>query len=443
MQTALLFTLGVLIAVVGLAASIALHEIGHLVPAKRFGVHVSKYMVGFGPTLWSRTRGETEYGVKLLPLGGFISMAGMYPEESGRRPPRIFRTLVQEARTQSDESAIEAEESGSGRLLFWRLPVWERLIIMAGGPFMNLVLAVLIFVVVFSGFGHPMPSTVVAGVSECVLSDAESSAARGCPEDAAPGPALAGGLRSGDRIVSINGSPIERWSDVGAAVRHEADRPVEVVVEREGRDERLRVTPAPNERYVRDDAGRIEQDANGQPRTETVGFLGITPGVESVHESPLYAFDVVGQQISRAAVMVVNIPRYAVEAVPALFGGERSPEGPMSVVGVGLVSGETLAQVDAPIENRIAQVLTFVGGLNVALGVLNLVPLPPLDGGHIAGALYEGLRRRLAKLFGRPDPGPVDMARAVPLTVVVFAALMIFGGLFIALDIVNPIRLFG
>ncbi|HNP16353.1 MAG TPA: site-2 protease family protein, partial [Terrimesophilobacter sp.] len=154
METVLLYILGIVIVTVGLAISIALHELGHLVPAKLFGVRVGQYMIGFGPTLWSRTRGETEYGVKAIPLGGYISMAGMFPPakegERGRTASTgFFQAMVQDARTSSADTVRDGEEHRT----FYGLAVWKRIIIMCGGPFMNLVIAVVLFAVVLSGFG--------------------------------------------------------------------------------------------------------------------------------------------------------------------------------------------------------------------------------------------------------------------------------------------------
>src|SRR5690606_16847189 len=133
---------------VGLGLSIGLHEVGHLVPAKLFGVRVGQYMIGFGPRLWSRRFGETEYGVKVLPLGGFISMSGMYPPSDRSGPAKgLFASLVQDARAANDETIA----AGSEERVFYRLPVWKRIIVMLGGPAMNLILAIGIFTLMASG----------------------------------------------------------------------------------------------------------------------------------------------------------------------------------------------------------------------------------------------------------------------------------------------------
>ena len=164
-MTALAWTLGVVVFVLGIGASIGLHEIGHLVPAKKFGVKVTQYMVGFGPTIWSRRRGETEYGIKGIPLGGYISMSGMFPPlkpggESRDASTGFLDTLVSDARTVSAESIQEGEEHRA----FWRLATWKRIVIMLGGPSMNLLLAIVLYAIVLCTFGIAVPSTTVSTV---------------------------------------------------------------------------------------------------------------------------------------------------------------------------------------------------------------------------------------------------------------------------------------
>ena len=165
----LAFVIGVVIIVIGLAVSIGLHEIGHLLPAKLFGVKVTQYMIGFGPTIWSKRRGETEYGVKAIPLGGYISMIGMFPPAKGERvhadSTGFFRGLVQDARDSSTESITPGDEHRA----FYLLPVWKRIVVMFGGPFMNLLLAIVLFGVLLMGFGVAQASTTVGSVSACAL----------------------------------------------------------------------------------------------------------------------------------------------------------------------------------------------------------------------------------------------------------------------------------
>ena len=159
--------IGILVFAFGILFSIGLHEIGHLVPAKKFGVRVPTYMVGFGPTIWSKVKGETEYGIKLLPFGGYIRMIGMYPPSRKEvDPEKLGRmsNLIEEARK---ETLSEISESDRNRV-FYNLSVPKKLTVMFGGPFMNLVIATVLFVVTLSGIGVSAPSTTLSNVTACV-----------------------------------------------------------------------------------------------------------------------------------------------------------------------------------------------------------------------------------------------------------------------------------
>jgi len=181
-ETVLLYILGILIIVVGLALSIGLHELGHLIPAKRFGVRVGQYMIGFGPTIFSRMKGETEYGLKAIPLGGYISMSGMYaPAHEGGRgrtaTTSMFETLVQ------DDTKADDDE---GRT-FFQLPVFKRVIIMLGGPVMNLLIAVVLYTVILCGFGIAQTTTTIGSVSQCVVAASSQSQECTSADPVAPG----------------------------------------------------------------------------------------------------------------------------------------------------------------------------------------------------------------------------------------------------------------
>lgn len=442
METVALYALGILIVTVGLAVSIALHELGHLVPAKLFGVRVGQYMIGFGRTLWSRRRGETEYGIKAIPLGGYISMAGMFPpvRPGGRARTAstgFFQTMVQDARTVSADTVPEGEEHRT----FYNLPVWKRVIIMAGGPFMNLVIAIVLFAVVLCGFGVQQVSTTIGRVSECLLP--ATSTAESCSPGAPEAPGAAAGILPGDRLVSIDGEPVTEWTEATAIIQASPARELALVVERNGSPVELKVTPALTERYVYNADGSIATDAKGERRTEQVGMLGITAATELVPQPVTAVLPAVGDQFAAVTNVILHLPQRLVDVAAAAFGpGPRDPNGPMSVVGVGRIAGEITSINTIPVAERAASLIGLVGSVNIALLVFNLVPLMPLDGGHIAGALWEGIRRFFAKLFKRRDPGPVDTAKVIPLT---FAVVILLGGMSLLLiyaDIVKPISLF-
>ncbi len=437
----LAFIIGVVIIVIGLAVSIGLHEVGHLVPAKLFGVKVTQYMIGFGPTLWSRRRGETEYGVKAIPLGGYISMIGMFPPGKGERvhadSTGFFRGLVQDARDSSTESITPGDEHRA----FYRLPVWKRIIIMFGGPFMNLLLAIVFFAIVLMGFGVQQPSTTVGSVSTCALP--ETSERQTCEPGDPAAPGAAAGIEPGDRIVSIAGEPIGSWNESTVIIREHADEPVALVVERDGETVELEVTPMLSERYVLDDQGGVVRDAAGEPLTDQFGFVGISAANEIVQQPVTAVLPTVGENVAGVAGIILNLPQRMIDVANAAFGTEeRDPNGPMSVVGVGRLAGEIATIDEIPIASKAATMFGILGSLNIALFVFNLIPLLPLDGGHIAGALWEGIRRGFAKLFRRPDPGPVDLAKLMPVTLAVVVVFGAMSALLIYADVVKPVQIF-
>lgn len=441
METVLLYLLGVVIIVLGIAISIALHEVGHLVPAKLFGVRVGQYMIGFGPTLWSRRFGETEYGIKAIPLGGYISMAGMYPPEREGGAARnsstgFMQAMVQDARTANADTVKPGDE----KRVFYKLATWKRMIIMLGGPFMNLVIGVALYAVVLCGFGLYTSTTTLGSVSECVLPASSTSQECGPSDEQAPG--AAAGLLPGDRIVSINGEAITEWSQATAIIRSSAGDELAIVVERNGTQLDIAATPRLTERYVYDEVGQIVEDSSGAPVTEKVGILGIA-AAQSLQQQPLAAVPpAVGDNIVRVVGIITHLPERLVDVWNAAFGpAERDPNGPLSVVGVGRIAGEITSLDTLPVADRAQNLIGLVASLNIALFVFNLIPLMPLDGGHVAAAIFDTIRRGLAKLFRRKDPGYLDIARLVPLTMAVVVVLGAMSVLLIYADIVKPISI--
>ena len=441
-ESVLLYILGILIILIGVAVSIGLHEIGHLVPAKLFGVKVTQYMIGFGKTLWSTKKGETEYGLKAIPLGGYISMIGMYPPAADGKARTagtgFFSTLIQDARSASTESVGDGEDDRT----FYRLPVWQRIIIMLGGPTMNLLLAIVLFAIVLMGFGVPQSSTTVATVSECVLP--ASSEKTTCSDDDPLAPGAAAGLKPGDTIISIDGTSIGSWTEATEIIRTSPGTDLDVVVERNGAETTVILTPLLTERYVLDDTNQVVTDAAGDPVTEDVGFVGIGSQQELVPAPATAVLPAVGENVGSVANMILNLPDRLVGIANAAFGpGERDPNGPISVVGVGRIAGEVVSLEEVPVAAKAQTMVGILASLNVALFVFNLIPLLPLDGGHVAAALWEAIRRGFAKAFKRRDPGPVDAAKLMPLTFVVVIVLGGMSALLIFADIVKPVNLFG
>jgi membrane-associated protease RseP (regulator of RpoE activity) len=443
MSPVLLFILGVVFVAIGIAVSIALHEVGHLVPAKLFKVRVTKYMIGFGPTLWSKRKGETEYGVKAIPLGGYVSMIGMYPpnkEDGTVRPSStgMFQTLATEARSMAHE---EVGPDDANRV-FYRLPVWKKIIVMLGGPAMNLLIGLALTAVLLMGFGIATPTTTIADVSKCQVAAGETVDPDSA--DCELTPAAAAGLLPNDVVTSFDGKAVTSWDQLTEWIRTSAGKEVSITVERDGGPVTTTVTPVLSARPVVGVDGRQAKDDAGKLLYQDVGFLGIGAQSELVPQPASTVLPMAGENIRQVAGVVLNLPARVVGVAKAAFSEEpRDPNGPISVVGVGRVAGEISAMEEVPLQSRLGALVGLLAGLNFALAVFNLVPLLPLDGGHVAGALYEGARRQVARLFGKPDPGAFDIAKLLPATYVVAALLMGMSALLIYADIVKPINLFG
>ncbi|MBT2587483.1 RIP metalloprotease [Arthrobacter sp. ISL-95] len=443
MSPVLLFILGVVFVAIGVAASIALHEVGHLVPAKLFKVRVTKYMIGFGPTLWSRKKGETEYGFKALPLGGYVSMIGMYPpnkEDGAVRPSStgMFQTLATEARSMAHEDVGPADENR----VFYKLPVWKKIIVMLGGPAMNMLIGLILLAVLLMGFGTAQATTTIADVSKCQV--AAGATVDPDSADCKLTPAAAAGLQPNDTITSFDGKAVTSWDELTSWIRASAGKDVPVTVTRNGSTMETTVTPVLSSRPVVGADGRAEQDANGVLKYQEVGFLGIGPQTALVPQPASTVLPMAGENIKQISGVIFNLPARVAGVAKAAFSEEpRDPNGPISVVGVGRVAGEVAAMEQVPLQARIGTLIGLLAGLNFALAIFNLIPLLPLDGGHVAGALYEGARRRVAKLLGKPDPGAFDIAKLLPVTYVVAALLMAMGALLIYADIVKPVNIFG
>ena len=427
MLDTILYLLGILIFLVGIAVSVGLHELGHYLPAKKFGVEVRQFMIGFGPTIFSRRRGETEFGVKAFPLGGYILMSGMYPP--AKKPYRgLFANWINEARRE-----VESQENVSEERKFYRLSGPKKITIMLGGPVMNLLLGTLLIVASLSGIGTLQNSLTVDQVYPCMESAVESE----CPEGSAATPAKLAGLQSGDEVKAVNGQTVSSWHEVTALLEDNSSSTL--TVERNGTDVTINITPVFMERAVYDSLGNLELDAQGNPVTELspvlgIRLLGVTKPV-GLDQSLAYA----GASLASMAAFILELPQQIYEVTLSTVGiTERDPYGAVSIVGVGQLAGE-LTSADIGIDAKLSSLLLLLGSLNLVLFVFNLVPLLPLDGGHVVGAVYESAKRRVAKQFRGKDPGPIDTAKALPLAYFVWVVLIFTGILLILADLINPI----
>ncbi len=429
MLDTLLYVLGILIFLLGIALSVGLHELGHYLPARRFGVQVRQFMVGFGPTVFSKHRRETEFGIKAFPLGGYILMSGMYAP--AKKPYRgLFANWITEARKE-----IQEQESVEESRKFYQLSSWKKITIMLGGPVMNLLLGVLLIVVSLSGIGTLQNSLKVDQVYQCLEVDSAGECSPGAPLT----PAVEAGLEPGDEVAAVNGQSVQSWSEVTELLSGQSSSQLTIL--RGGESKQLTIEPVFMERAVYDSLGNLQFDESGNPVSELTPVLGIRlQGVTkpvALDQALLFA----GSSMVAMAGFILELPVQVYQVVVSTLGfAERDPFGAVSIVGVGQLAGEQTA-ADIGIDAKLASLLLLLGSLNLVLFVFNLVPLLPLDGGHVLGATYEGLKRGFFKRLRGIDPGPIDTAKALPLAYLVWAFLITTGLLLILADLINPITL--
>jgi len=424
---------GVVILFLGLMVSIALHELGHFSFAKLFGVRTTQFMVGFGPTLWSKTKGETEYGLKWIPVGGYIRMIGMLPPRKGDAPGQLrpystgrFSGLIDSARGQ----ALEEVGPDDGDRVFYAKKWWQKLIIMFAGPAVNLVLAVFFFAILIMGIGSPTLQPQIASISKCVV-PAGQQVGDTCPAKAPPTPAVQAGLQPGDKIISFGGKKIDDYATLQRLIRDSGGKTVPTVVQRGGKQVPVQIPVISNQM----------PDLDNPDKTVNVGFIGISPTEAYERQGPGAVVSTITDLTGRTAASLVKFPQKMVGVWQAAFTDkERDPEGPVGVVGVSRMGGDIAASKKFTETQKIATFVGLLGSVNLALGLFNLIPLLPLDGGHIFGALWEAVKKGFAKILRRPDPGYVDVAKALPLTYAMAVVLIVMGGLLVYADLVNPIQ---
>ncbi len=394
--------LGWVIFIVALLFSVMLHETGHFVTAKKFGMKCTRYFVGFGPTLWSTWRGETEYGIKALPFGGFVKIVGM---------------------TSLDEVDPEDEPRS-----FRRHPAWQRIIVLAAGSFMHFLLAFLLIFGLVLAVGIENDNTTQLGtVSSCVAPSVAALNSGVCVASDKDSPAKLAGLRAGDQVIAFDGHPVSNWTQLENAIRDaRPGAPATITVRRAGQPVILHTTLA----SVPGRSG---------------AFLGIAPAVVFSPVSPIRAVTYAGAAFDQVLVGSAKAVAALPAALPKLFSKDRANTAAgqvSSVVGAAEATGTAVA-ANVGWQYKVSFVLLLIASLNIFVGAFNLLPLLPLDGGHIAVVIWERIRAWFARLRGRPDPGMVDMTKLLPVSFSIFLVLMFFGVALILADIVNPVNIAG
>jgi len=407
-----LTALGIVAFVIALLVSVMLHEAGHYLTARRYGMKATQFFVGFGPTLWSRQRGETEFGIKAIPAGGFVKIVGM---------------------TSLEEIAPEDEQRA-----FYRQSAGRKAVVLAAGSTVHFIIAaVLIVGTTFLLGSYEEEAPVVsapAATMATVVTAVDGKLVAG--EETVPAPAQ-GVLQAGDRILSVAGTPTATWPQVVEQVRNRAGQPVPLLVQRAGEQLEVSVTPTAVSRPVIGADGKAVDGRNQQ-----VGAVGVGQDVPFRRVGPVEA---VGESVDTVGLMVTGTWTTVTEklgTITGIYGPNRDAEGLVGVVGAARVSGEVLAVEQVPLVERLYGFVLLIASLNFFVGVFNLLPLLPLDGGHLAVLGYESVRDRLRRLRGYRGPiQRVDFNKLLPLT---YAVVLLFLGLTLFImgaDIVNPIRL--
>ena len=412
----MMFAVGIVLFALAILLSVALHECGHMWAARATGMKVRRYFVGFGPTLWSTTRpnklGSTEYGVKAIPLGGFCDIAGM---------------------TSVDQLAPEDE-----RYAMYRQKTWKRVAVLFAGPAMNFVIGLVLVYGIALVWGlpnlHP-PTSAMVGETSCVKAETVRGELGTCT---GIGPAALAGIQAGDVVVAVGGTPVASFEEMVTEVR-KASGPTPFTIER-GTDGSTTafetiVDVTTTKRWVAPPGGG---DATGPVDVGSIGIAAAQFG--PTHYNALSAvpgtFAFTGDLAVLLGKSLLAIPTKVGALVHAIGGGERDPETPISVVGASIIGGDTVDQ------GLWVAFWFFLAQLNFVLGAINLVPLLPFDGGHIAVAVYEKIRNLIRSARGVIPAGPVDYTKLMPATYVILVVVVGYMALTVTADLVNPIRLF-
>jgi membrane-associated protease RseP (regulator of RpoE activity) len=376
--------LGILAFIAALLLSVMVHEFGHYITARRFGMWVSEFFVGFGKKIWSVQRGETEFGVKAIPAGGYCKIEGMSP---------------------SDQMPVGEEERA-----FYKASSLKKLVVLGAGSFLHFVIGFVLLFTLFAGIGT---NQVLPVISEVV------------PDSAAQ----AAGLQPGDEILSINGKKVTDWYKDVEVIRQSEGAELTLVLDRNGEE-------------ISTTASARLTEIDGTTRY----VLGIVNDV-GLKRSGLW-LSVKNSAIVTKSFLTESVKSLAKlpEKIPALWGAtvrgeERDVNGLVGVVGVARVSGQAVGSDKLDPMERLATFVLIVASLNIFVGIFNLLPILPLDGGHMAVAIADEIRAFFARLRGRQRPAPIDVTVLTPITMVVFVVLACLTLLLLVADVINPVIL--
>jgi membrane-associated protease RseP (regulator of RpoE activity) len=398
--------LGVFAFVVAVLVSVVLHEAGHFIAARRFGMKATEFFVGFGPKVWSFRRGETEYGLKAIPAGGYVKIIGM-----------------------TDLEPVAEEDQARA---FYRQSATKRAVVLSAGSFMHLVIGFVLLVCAYWITGVSVPTTSLASVSTCVPTSATQTA---CAKADPKSPAEQAGLRPGDAIVAVNGRPVTSSNTLVTDIRESAGKPTDLTVRRDGQSLAVTVVPTKVSRPDLNDPNKIDQ----------VGAIGVSFATAQQRSSLVGSVRQAGSGVvntlTASVKALVSLPQKVGQLISTLTSdAPRDPNGLVGIYGATDIAGQ-VASSNIPVAERVSELLMLVAGFNIFVGLFNMLPLLPLDGGHVAVLAYERARAWAARRRGRPEPARPDMNKLLPLAYGVFILFIGLTVLLLTADIIKPVHL--
>ena len=374
--------LGILAFVVALLFSVMVHEFGHYLTARKFGMRVSEFFLGFGKRIWSFTRGETEFGIKAIPAGGYCRIEGMTPQDQ----------------------MAEGEE---GRAFFAASSA-KKLIVLGAGSFAHFALGFLLIFSIFFGVGY-----------QALLPDITKVSPQSAAESA--------GFQEGDRLLTIDGDEVDNWAIDSKKIAESKGREIVFTVQRGNEILTLKANP----QYIEEEKRYL---------------LGVVTKVgvkrDGVIQSTQNASSATWALARESVKSLFTLPTKVPELFRQTFmGEERDPNGLVGVVGAARVSGEVVGSENLAGNQRLQTFILIVASLNIFVGLFNLLPLLPLDGGHMAVAIADEFRALIARIRKKPRPAGIDVNVLTPITMAVFVVLAILTVVLLVADIINPISL--
>lgn len=375
------YALGIILFIIALIATVLLHEAGHMVTAKKLGLPVSRFFFGFGPKLFSFQSKNTEYGMKAVPLGGFVDIKPSQHDEDHARAGRT-------------DNEIDFEHA-----MLSNVPAWKRIAVFLAGPLVNIILGTLIFVMLFW----------VTPVKEPLLS---VHSADSCSTHQACG-AQQSGIRQGDVIQKVNGHTVHNTAEVGEYIH--GSTTASVTVQRDGNVHTLSSVPITN------------------------NTLGVHFNYKEYARSLPESVQQTGSLFGAHVKALSHIPSKVKATAAILVGHERTDDALGSVVSTGKAYGDTTAS-SLPVQSKVTQLMAYAGAFNLSIGLINLIPIVPLDGGRILVAIGDGIKGRINRLR-RIAYAPVRQSFVTAFTM--GGVLLVLGvmGIVIAADIVSPASL--